>query len=407
MLVIYWITLLTLGVYFFRRRFDIFTLAFLSCGVYFIPAAVPIQSLPLGAYAIYLAVLVLVAAAAAIFDNQDAKRKVAALDLERMKVYYRGVLLICLPTLIAFVATRGDVVPTTKGEGGGLLYYFFSAILGYLFVLSLGLRKKIGLAISLGSYAWFVFTGDRTQFVIAVLAAAIFFFVTYSLSPRTMLRRARPYQLLLVAALVFVGLFGKNVYGAYYDSQAGGDFWTSFNDRFRDMAESPSSRFEPYHVQSILDMAIESDDRIDSDYLWWAPVQLLPFAGDLGSDVHDQSEAVKELYFSNWSDKSGVSSNFFAEGYLLWGYAGALLFAALYALLLFLFAVAMRRGSLVARLWLCYGAVFWAFYLHRSSLLQIISHEKRIIYSMLLVLVVSKMLHTLRKFASSTRPVAR
>lgn len=409
MLAIYWSLMVVLGAYFFRRRFDIFTLAFLSCCVYFIPAALPIGRVETGAYAIYIAVFVLLSGAAVAFDARATTgRDAAPMDVNRLRVYYRGVLLIYLPTLVAFVALRGDVVATTKGDsGGGLLYYFTCAILGYLFVISLGLRKKFGLTLALASYAWLVFTGDRTQFVIAAFAAAIFFSVTYSLSPRAMVKKAKPYQLLLLVAVLFVGLFGKNLYGAYYDSQAGRDFWISLNERFRDMAESPARRFEPYHVQSILELAVEGDDRIDSGYLWWVPVQFLPFAGDLGSNVHDQSETVKQLYFSNWSDKSGVSSNFFAEGFLLWGYAGAALFAVIYALFLFLFATAMRRRSLVARLWLSYGAVFWAFYLHRSSLLQIISHEKRIVYSMILVVVVSKLLHTVRKSTSFASPIDR
>ena len=69
MLVIYWSLMLVLGAYFFQRRFDIFTLAFLSCCIYFLPAAIPIEPVALGAYAIYVSVLAFVAGAAVIFGR--------------------------------------------------------------------------------------------------------------------------------------------------------------------------------------------------------------------------------------------------------------------------------------------------------------------------------------------------
>jgi hypothetical protein len=410
MAIILWMVFLAGGLFFFRRRFDVITLAFLSCCVYFIPAALPAYPVEAGAYLVYFAVFLFLVLAAAMFDRRKHQKDPVLPDPARLKVYYRGLMLIYVPTIIAFVTLSSDVAVTTKDEGGGggLLYYFLSAILGYLFVASLALRKRVGLVVVLVNYAWFIFTGDRTQFVIAVLAVVIFFTAYHPISIKAAFGRLKPYQLLLGLALVFVGLFGKNLYGAYFDWQTGHAFGEALADRFEDMASSPAKQFEPYHVQSILDMAIESNDRISSDYLMWIPVQFLPFAGDLGSNVHDQSELVKQLYFSSWSDKSGVSSNFFAEGFLLWGYFGALLFAGLYVGMLSMFATVISRGGLVTRLGASFGAVFWAFYIHRSSLLQIISHEKRIIYSILLVVLVSRLLHTFAKAsAGRTQPVSR
>lgn len=397
MAIVLWVVFLAAGLFFFRRRFDVLSLAFLSCCVYFVPGALPAYPMELGGYVVYLSVLLFLMLAAVALDRRRYPKAAAPLDPARMRVYYRGLLLIYVPALVLFLATSGDVTATSKGDSdsGGILYYFLCAILGYLFVISLGLRKKIGLAVVLANYTWFIFTGDRTQFVVAILALVVFFTAYRPISIKAALGRIKRYQLLLGLAVVFVGLFGKVAYGSYFDWRNGQDFSQSFAERFDDTVSSPSQRFEPYHVQSILNMAIASDDRIPSDYLYWIPVQFLPFAGDLGSNVHDQSEAVKELYFSSWSEKSGVSSNFFAEGFLLWGYGGALLFSLVYAGVALVFAMLIAKGGLVTRLWASFGAAFWAFYIHRSSLLQIISHEKRIIYSILLVVLVSRLLHTL------------
>ena len=399
MAIVLWLVFIVAGMFFFRRKFDVLTLAYLSSCVYFLPGAIPAYPMELGDYVVYLAVLLLLILAAATLDRRRPGAAPSPPDAARMKVYYRGLLLIYVPALVLFVLNHGDATAASKADvdSGGILYYFLCAILGYLFVVSIGLRKRLGIAVVLANYVWFIFTGDRTQFVIAVLALLVFFAAFHPVSIKRALGRIRRYQLLLAMAVLFVGLFGKVAYGAYFDWRGGRDFSQALALRFDDTINSPSQRFEPYHVQSILNMAIEDDDRIASEYLYWIPVQFLPFAGDLGSNVHDQSEAVKQLYFSSWSEKSGVSSNFFAEGFLLWGYAGALLFSALYVGVAFAFALLIASGGLITRLWASFGATFWAFYIHRSSLLQIISHEKRIVYSILLVVLVSRLLHTLLK----------
>lgn len=400
MIIALWGLVLVLGGHFAIRRFDVFTIAFLSSCLYFSPALFPSYPIEDGAYFIYMFTLVAVWIASVLASRHGRIAGSVEQNRQQLSVYFVAAAFLCFPLALLDVALHGLVAGgKTDAQSGGLLHYSFAVMLGFLTICALHLRKKLAIALCAIAYVLFVLRGDRTQIVITAIATALFAASYTPLSLRDTFRRLKPYQIALVALVVFAGFFGKSVYGAYFDSQAGQEFSTSFLSRMSGMIETPSAGLEPYHVQSILDFAIKGDDRIDSGYLLWIPVQALPFAGDLGANVHAQSNVIKQLYFSNWSDQAGVSSNFFAEGYLLWGYFGAIVAAVVYAFGLFVLSRLIAARRLTVRLAAVFGAAFWAFYIHRSSLSQIVSHEKRIAYAMAILVVVAAAVRAIGKVA--------
>lgn len=401
MVYLYWGLMCLSGAYFLNRRIDFYSIAFFSCCVYFSPAALPVQPAEVGAYLIYFAVLLLLVFAAVLSDRRVRARVEAGLSSKQLSIYWRGSLTLFVPLLLISILGGGGDVVTSKLDSGqsGLLHYALSVTLGFFFACSVLLRRKAWLLVCLFAYGWIILHGDRTQFVLAVISVAALLSSVHRVSPIGLLKQARRYQIFLLLLAAFVGVFGKNLYGAYFDHLAGKNFVDSLAFRTGEMLSDPAKRFEAYHVQSILNQAIKGDDRISADYLLWTPVQILPFAGEFGSDVHYQSEAVKALYFSDWSDEAGVSSNFFAEGYLLWGYLGAFLFVIIYVLGTMLSAAMMRQPKVVFRLVGCFGGAFWVFYLHRSSLFQILAHEKRVVYGMTLVILVCSVLKAMSALA--------
>ncbi|RYF45229.1 MAG: hypothetical protein EOO38_16400 [Cytophagaceae bacterium] len=238
--------------------------------------------------------------------------------------------------------------------------------------------------------------------MIAAIGASLFFASTSEFSLLAYLRERRFSWYVLVSVVLVVGLAGKSLYGAFFDYNRGADFATSLGYRLSEQVTNPTRTFEPYHVQSILHFAVIGGDRLDTSYLNSLPLQLLPFSGSLGGDVHANSNAVKALYFSNWSDQSGVSGNFFAEGYMLFGAVGALAFILIYVVMLFPLARALCSKRLVIRLAGAFAAAFWVFYIHRSSLFQIISHEKRVILSAVLLVLVGAVINSFRSLAKKS-----
>lgn len=385
---------LSLSVINCRRRFDIFTLAFASCVLYFIPALVPLSDMPGGAYLIYSAVFILVTLAGLVFDKVYPTPSTSA-DPTALRLFYRSAILVAAPlVLIGIVLSLGALV-VGKNEGGGLLHYSLAVFLGYAFASAALMRKWFVFGLFFLVYGWIIVRGDRTQFVIAVIALALLSASVLQLSLGSIVARIRWPAALLAAAACIVGLVGKDIYGAYFDWNSGSRYHEALQTRLEATLARPERSFEAYHVQSILAKAVLNDDRLDASYLVDLPLQLLPLAGALGAEVHAQSEMIKGLYFADWSDATGVSSNYFAEGFLIAGYVGVLLFTLLYIMGLWVIGLALRSRSWAVRLWAGFAGAFWAFYIHRSSLFQLVAHEKRIFYSMCVLVLATLVMRML------------
>jgi len=403
---IYLLAIVLAAIYFARRSVDVFTFAFLSSAIYFSPALLPTYRIEDGAYYIYLCVLALLVSMAHIqrqvFGNSPLVGK--AVDAAEARYFLRGALVIYVPVALYWAADFvGTTVRSKVDVSGGVLHYAAVVLLGYVFASALVLRRWWLALVGALHYLLLVISGDRTQLVISIVAVLILYssFQTYTLA--RLVRRIRLAFVSLAIAAVSVGIFGKDIYGAYFDSLAGESFVDALGSRLNATISNPSERFEPYHVQKVLNFAIGYDDRIDSSYLDSLPVQLMPMAGEIGGDVHVQSEIVKSLYFSTWSEDAGVSSNFFAEGFLLFGYVGAVVFSAIYVFGVSVFSWLMTRGRVGHRVLASFGSAFWVFYIHRSSLFQIVGHEKRIFYSGVAVLVAAFLVRELIKLGHKNR----
>lgn len=384
---------------FIKRPVDVFSMAYVSCLIYFFPAAFPVYDASISEYLIYIAALCSVAASAYLYDGLFSSENDRVPDRRYIRSYLRSAASIVIPLLFFNLLAAPFQVTNKFGGEGGLAHYALAAFTGFLLLCSVHLRSKAWIAICALVYTWMVLRGDRTQVVIAAIAASLFFSSFTDFSLVKYLRSRRLIWYILVSVVGLVGLVGKSLYGAFFDYNGGQEFAKSLVARVGDQINNPAKSFEPYHVQSILHFAVSGNDRLDSSYLESLPLQFMPFSGALGGDVHASSNTIKALYFSDWSEQSGVSGNFFAEGYMLFGMTGAIAFVLFYVLALFPLARALRDRRAIVRLMGAFAGAFWVFYIHRSSLFQIISHEKRIIISAIVLVVVGSLINHIRSVA--------
>lgn len=197
--------------------------------------------------------------------------------------------------------------------------------------------------------------------------------------------------LFLVGGISFLGIFGKDIYASTILSLSTD---RNFIEIFTHRIEGSSfiqiiSKTEPFHTSSIFQKIVIDDFIINKDYIFELPYHFLPISSPFTDSLHVFSKAVKDHYFSGWSDNSGVGGNFWAEGYSLFGFSGVILFVLIYLKVLFLFDLGFRKFPNFYKPIFVLSGVFWAFYIQRNSLFQIISHDKRLIYTFMLILFLS------------------
>lgn len=402
--VFYLLTTVQLGA-FLARRPDLFTVAYFSAAAYFLPAWFPSYPISDGTYIVWSLVLSSIAAAALLADLAKAMAHTPAVSWTLSegsrsdRLFTSVVTFLCL-ALFGFILLRTGLSGFLLGKSGVIpggsigVYYLWVTLLGFLTLLSYIQNSWFVLTLCVIQYLLLFASGDRTHMTMALVASVLYAFI--SSGRRSLLGyfcSIRPATFSVFAIVLFLGMFGKLIYAAspiLYQRGLAGVF--EYANGLSVGLREALYMTEPYHTQSILEYAVGSRVSFDSDYLYKLPLQLLPWSGGLGGDAHVQSQMVKDAFFSDWSDSAGVSSNFWAEGYLLSGYLGVILFCFYYLVVIFLLNIALHRlrgCTLVVTLFM--GA-YWAFYVQRNSLFQILSHEKRIFYVTILVLLLSLLL---------------
>lgn len=384
-MILFYVFVAILGVYLLSRRIDLVTVAYLSAIVYFMPAFLVSYEMPTMQYVVYATfflglVLCAVATSVRFFSIPPSNEFECSYEDLLGARFFGLVSLLSVGTQIAVFGISDFFAYKTEQLRNPLIGYLWSTALAYAFLLALKVKSRF--LVSLGGVQYFLLfmSGDRTHVAIAAVSSVIFFL---SRDRRCVLRFALDNKgtlLLAMPALFLFAVYGKDVYGSVYVSFAGGgSFWEVFIDRLAAQNDAVSNS-EPYFIQSMLTRVIEAGTSIPPDYLAYIPVQFLPWSGELGGDVHVQSRMFKELFFSDWSDEAGVSSNILAEAYSVAGLVGVIVFCSFYSFVLLLFQYLLARTVGVWRICFSIMAAYWTFYIHRNSILQMIGHEKRIFY---------------------------
>ena len=294
--------------------------------------------------------------------------------------------------MLAVLIYQAGVIGFISGQEGSYslhVYGFFVSALSIGLVLSaLHKKKKYFIIFTLLMLMLFI-TGTRTHLVMAILSL----FVLLNLGKKTrIVYLFTKLNYIFIFIFVFVlGVLGKDIYASIAVSiLQNSSFFSVLAERLNQFSFIEIlSRTEPFHVAGMFQLIQENNFRINSSYMLDLPFHFLPVSGGLTNSLHWFSESIKAEFYAGWSKEAGVSSNFWAEGFALYGLYGLFLFTLIWNVVLWLFNYIFYKAEGSVKALALLSGVFWGFYIHRNSMFQIISHEKRVIYGYILLVLLT------------------
>lgn len=380
-----------------RQRISITSIAFFSAILYFLPAIYPTYSIPDNAYLIYCFVLInIILTSFFINIGYRGKKKeeeycIPKNFIDNFTTISFSMSLVFLIIQLILYGYSGFLISKTEQSRSQFLHYLWVTSISFSFILAIVRKRKIVIFACAMQYLLLLTSGDRTQIVITIIATFWVYTHTKQLNLLYFIKTINFSHIILIIVMIFVGVYGKDFYAsASYTFTKGGNFLENYSERFK-YRDNIIQELEPYHTQLILKKMIDLNINFNADYLWLLPTQILPWARKFGGKIHLQSEMVKSTLFPTWSKKAGVSSNFWSEGYAVSHFWGVIIFCSIFVFFMVLIQKIMDNSYLIGITAMSLMGTYWAFYIHRNSIFQIISHEKRIIYYFSAIFILTKL----------------
>ncbi|NEO32409.1 MAG: hypothetical protein F6K36_18645 [Symploca sp. SIO3C6] len=396
------IILVVVGILYFlfsKRFFDLFSIAFFSACVYFLPGfwgyvLIPESSVktpvPLvaKAYLVMIAVLFAILIGGIYFDK--------TIKTEQIKLKIRGshlassvATLIALLGFILTMLTVGSVVfSANKNELLAELNRWFilweiGASLGA--VLSFAQSRWILLFICISLLFFEMYIGFRSGFVTTIIA--IF---TIGLSDQGRQRVAiKNWRICSVglATILFIFVY-KFLYQVIKLGEWGIVAERLQNPRFYFLTITES---EPFTTQCILNEVLRTNFTTGMNHLLGVIHHFIIFSPELGFQITSFNDMFQPELFPEV--KSGMANNIWAEMWSSGGWILLLFFIVMFVVVLFLgsyYLLCVRDVALKGCIVLM--SSYWAFYIHRNDLLYQINLEKRVLVIWLLCIIISELL---------------
>lgn len=366
-----WVSLLGLA-WFLWRRCDAITIAYLASLVYFLPAWVglDLRGVPLApqAYAVYLQVLLCLI----LVSWLPQPRLAAARGSELERDFGRVLLVAASVILLAILLVYGPATLLQPKTDTGIHGYAYIAwrVSGSLAFLAGVLFRQRALALAGAVSLGLTFiAADRTAIAMVLIALLLHWTCRRRL---WLLPLREPGKCLAVMLVGLLLVFGKLLQAAIQLGPGGGGAAAVLAPA---LLMQQLAALEPFVTQMILNEVIRTGYVLDPGYLATLPLSWLPVSppGD-GSGVFNQ--AVQADLFPQLA--YGLAYNFWAEGWVLGGMLGVTVFALAYALGAYLLSVLLPGLGGPLRVVALLAGAYWSFYIHRNSLLTIISYEKQV-----------------------------
>lgn len=390
-----------------RRRFDYFSLAFLSADVYFMPAF--FGQVSYGAdgiwtsstinpetYGIMIAVMLSILCSAWISERVKPLFR-TALALPDLRPAGTVLLLMAVAGLTGLIATGGhaifqpdkDVVLESIGRWD-ILFYSAAAI---GFPVSLASKRPVLTIAFLALLAFDLYIGFRSAVAVAVLSGLT---VYLNSQPRGRLA-FRHWKLGLLVIAFGIFLFGYKYVA--FAVKAGS--WELLTDQLTspDTYVYMFTRSEPFVVQQVLNEVVTHGFKTDWHMLLSSVAyQFMLFGPELGAKAVNFNDLFQPILFPEV--EYGMASNIWAQMWSAGGWPLLILFLLLYNAFLALGNRSLAARSIVLRAGLAPIFVYWAFYIHRNDLGYALSLEKR---SLLVLLAAAAIAWLLRAATQAGR----
>lgn len=379
------------------RRFDFFSVAYLSGCIYFLPGFFGYTISPVSAFLL------------------------VPVDLEQQTFLVMMLVLIAI-LLGAFLSDHTSeslrISWRFHGSRSAALHAVLLAMVGYLFtILSVGQAltgdDKVAIMESLNrwhvlaasaaplaailSFAtkrWVLFTGSivmllfdlyigfRSSFAIAIIAILTIHLFRYG--PQRVI--VHNWKVGCIGLVIVVMLF---IYKHLLSAIKLG-LWDVVADQLAtwDIYYLSIVMSEPFNTQAILNEIVAQDFRVGVGHFKDVLLQLLLFSPELGSAPVSFNALFQSTLFPSDLDY-GMANNIWAEMYSSGGWPLLSLFVAFFVFMLMIGSYLLRSQDEIFKAGVALAFSYWAFYIHRNDLLYQINLEKRTVLVWIACLLLS------------------
>lgn len=371
------------------RLFDLFSLAYLSSIVYFLPALYGIDiwgvALHENVYIVFMLVQFYIFLFAILYNNFIIKFAIPKL-FNAPKITYQILFLIGL-FVIAVVIYYGGITVFFKDKSEMNLpsslsiFWRISGTLLLLYGYLLTDRKLFysGFFILLLTFI----AHDRTATALSFLAL----FLLFSKEPISLLKKYFKYIPIILFFVVLM-MFGKLFHAMVHIINSGGTYHDALSIilRINDFTKLITTT-EPFVIQLILNKIISQDFIIKTDYLYDLPLYLLPVTSIFGVDSAVFNDIIQSEIFTQFKSRS-IAYNFWAEGYANGGWVMLNFFIIIWCIGIVFLNHLIKTNSLFFKGLASIMGAYWVFYIHRNSLFSIITYERHFFYFSIILLII-------------------
>jgi len=398
MFLIYVITVLSLIYFVFvKKRVDLYTLAFVSALVYFLPAFFGFtahsvgkvrvfQAIQTNQYLIMFFVLLSIVLSSFIFDLIKNKDNRFVGDEARNKyilLFSLGVLLFSLFMMI-FSMGVSNILSEDKADVLGARnrwYVLFSVVVPLYGLIAAFQKNNFHFIVSVISVLFLTFIGFRTPLMIFVLSGGLIYFSSLN----------RPIYKVINLKSFFASTFlimFLFVYKKIYVQVKLGN-WDVVKERLTssELYIAAITESEPFVTQDILNSTLRYAGNIEFDFISGFLSSFMLFGDEILNTSNGFMKFVNSTLYSHID--YGVASNIWAQMYALGGWTGIIIFSIVFNSVIALFVIGMKTRFLTVKVLYANLGVLWVFALHRNDFSYLTTQQKRVVLVFVLVLFVS------------------
>jgi hypothetical protein len=371
-----------------KSQFDLLAVGFFGSLVYFVPGFVGIDAsnsqLAWQLYATFSLVLLMIIGVAVLKAGLMNQTPFSSSDTSAERLPFAICGLLALGSFVSIVALLG-VGELLKPKGEMQIATTQSVLwrVGASLALVGAVMTKFRLMLWLSAVLVLAMTIASDRTAIGMVAVAISWWYFRCKGPARWL----PNNINVIALLLCVGMvivLGKLVHATVIALASGAPVELVAEYAIETGLFGLLAKSEPFGIQLVFNRIVQSNFSADPSYLLGAFAQVFPVPSVFGVESTHFNDLFQFSLFPEFPQRS-MAYNFWAEAYANGGGLFVLGFSCLYVLGLVLFDLLARsRSALLMTIGLLGGA-YWAFYLHRNSLLSILAYERQILYVGLLV----------------------
>lgn len=384
-----------------HRRIDLFSLAFASSCVYFLPGffgAIPYGgageatvALESETYLVMAAVMAAITVGAWMFEPHGGHATVRAASVADPVASQVALIASVIGLVLTLQSDEGDLFSADKVEVLSAVsrwFYIYAVSASLAVVLAYLHRQWWTLLMAATLLLFSVYVGFRSHFAMTVIAVFLVHFQAQG-AQRFLGRNQVATVLALTAAMFFFSY--KFVYRMVklgeYDVVA---------ERFVDPQFHLQAIIdsEPFATQMILNEVLRSRFETDGAYIVEGlAAQSILFSERFGLEAVAFNDLFQPVLFPDidW----GMAGNIWAQMLAAGGWPLLLGFLALFVLTLRTGSRWLETAGLTTRALIALGGSYWAFYIHRNDIGYQVILEKRVLLSWLIIVLACEVVHRL------------